>query len=232
MFTFYQNLLPQIPKKYRNKLMLQWWAIKQIMQGRLRLRNTFGDVIKISDQITCYNGEKVVFRTKGHITNYGMIAMVNWLSWTASTSQTAYYGLQYSIGTYMYIRCGTGHTNPTTATTTALDAINATAPSSFFGATSNPSAGSYRITWTATWNAGSLTAITIYEFGMWWNNAWATSPTQFALQSYAMGSYGSTAASNAEMVSRISDPDGDFSHFTVNTSVPLTLQWSLTFTFA
>ena len=217
--------------KYRNKLKLQWWAIKQLLQGKLRLRNTFGDVIKISDDLTCWQGDKLQFKSKGHLTNYGLIALVNWLSFTYLSTATVF-GINYAMGTDNYIRCGTGHTNTTTATTTALDTINATAPSSYFGTTSNPSAGAYRITWTATWNAGALAAITIYEFGLWFNNGWAASSSQFALQAFTGGLSSNINNANPEMVSRISDPDGDFAHFTVNTSVPLTLAWNLTFTFA
>ena len=78
------NLKPQIAKKYRNKLMLQWWAVKQLLKGKLRLRNTFGDEIRIKDEITCWQGDKLQFRTKGHIVTQGLICIVNWISWAGN----------------------------------------------------------------------------------------------------------------------------------------------------
>ena len=215
-----------MPMKYRNKLMLQWWAVKQILKGKLRLRNTFGDEIRIKDEISCWQGDKIQFKTKGHIVSSGLMAIVNWLSFAGSTSSVACYGLQYSG---WYIRCGTG-TGATAQSTTGLVTINSTAPNTLSGTNSNPAAGQYRIAWTATWNSGTLSAITLTEFGMWWNNGFATSPTAFSLASFGTGY--ANAGQNIQFVSRISSTDGDFSSFTVNTSVPLTLQWNLTFTFA
>ena len=104
MLTFYQNLKPQIAKKYRNKLMLQWWAVKQLLKGKLRLRNTFGDEIRVKDEITCWQGDKLQFRTKGHIVSYGLMLMVNYLSFAGTSSATAAYGMMYSVVYSMWNR--------------------------------------------------------------------------------------------------------------------------------
>ena len=227
MLTFYQNLKPHIAKKYRNKLMLQWWAVKQLLKGKLRLRNTFGDEIRVKDEITCWQGDKLQFRTKGHIVSYGLMLMVNYLSFAGTSSATAAYGMMYS----WYIRCGTG-TGATGQATIGLVTINSTAPNTMSGTNSNPSTGQYRIAWTATWNSGTLSAITITEFGMWWNNGFAGSPTVPSLTSFGSNYIYQSGGANTQFASRISSTDGDFTSFTVNTSVPLTLQWNLTFTFA
>ena len=123
MLTFYQNLKPQIAKKYRNKLMLQWWAVKQLLKGKLRLRNTFGDEIRVKDEITCWQGDKLQFRTKGHIVSYGLMLMVNYLSFSGLGASEPAYGMMYS----WYIRCGTG-TGATAQSTIGLVTINSTAP--------------------------------------------------------------------------------------------------------
>jgi hypothetical protein len=230
MLTFYQNLKPQIAKKYRNKLMLQWWAVKQLLKGKLRLRNTFGDEIRVKDEITCWQGDKIQFRTKGHIVTQGLICIVNWISWAGNGVAVAEYGLMSNTGSGWYIRCGTG-TGATAQSTTGLVTANSTAPNTLSGTNSNPSAGSYRIAWTATWNSGTLSAITITEFGMWWNNGFNGSGAM-SLNAFGNSGYANQSGSNPEFTSRISSTDGDFSSFTVNTSVPLTIQWNLTFTFA
>ena len=216
-----------MPMKYRNKLMLQWWAVKQLLKGKLRLRNTFGDEIRVKDEITCWQGDKLQFRTKGHIVSYGLMLMVNYLSFAGTSSATAAYGMMYS----WYIRCGTG-TGATGQATIGLVTINSTAPNTMSGTNSNPNAGQYRIAWTATWNSGTLSAITVTEFGMWWNNGFAGSPTVPSLQGFGSNYIYQSGGANTQFASRISSTDGDFTSFTVNTSVPLTLQWNLTFTFA
>jgi hypothetical protein len=226
MLTFYMNLKPQIAMKYRNKLMLQWWAVKQLLKGKLRLRNTFGDEIKIKDEITCWQGDKIQFRTKGHIVSQGLIMMVNYLSFAG---YAGYYQYGPGVSGYWYIRCGTG-TGSTVQSTTGLVTQNSTVPNTLSGTNSNPSAGQYRIAWTATWNSGTLSAVTVTEFGLWWNSAFTSSPNAPSLNSF--GSIGANTITNAQFASRISSTDGDFTSFTVNTSVPLTLQWNLTFTFA
>jgi hypothetical protein len=228
MLTFYQNLKPQIAKKYRSHLMLQWWAVKQLLKGKLRLRNTFGDEIRIKDEITCWQGDKIQFRTKGHIVSQGLICMVNWISYAGSGTAVACWGLMPSGG--WYIRCGTG-TGATSQSTTGLVTQVSTAPNTLSGTNSNPTTGQYRIAWTATWNSGVLSAITITEFGMWWNNSFGSSGAM-SLNGFGNTGYANQSGSNPEFTSRISSTDGDFSSFTVNTSVPLTLQWNLTFTFA
>ena len=119
------------------------------------------------------------------------------------------------------MRVGTGG-NVTQGTTTGLTTPVSTSPDSQAGATSSPGGGTYRVSWTATWNAGTLTAITVSELGLFLY-------LQINLQNFGWTSFtGSTTA----LFSRLSDADGDFTAFVVNTSVPLTIEWRLTFTFA
>jgi hypothetical protein len=66
---------------------------------------------------------------------------------------------------------------------------------------------------------------------MWWNNGFGSSGAM-GLNGFGNTGWANQNPSNPEFTSRISSTDGDFTSFTVNTTVPLTLQWNLTFTFA
>jgi hypothetical protein len=186
------------------------------MRCALGLRNTFGDRILIEDEILVWQGSSLLFRSKGHIVNQGLIGIINLMAMGNLNISLP----SSSWGTNGTIRVGTG-TGVTTGTMTSLVAEQATAPSSVSGATSSPSTGTYRVSWVATWNAGVLPAITVSEIGLKLNVV----PT---LQSF--GATGSPTANT--FFSRLSSSDGDFSAFLVNTSVPLTIEWRLTLTFA
>jgi len=130
---------------------------------------------EIKDEICVWEGEgknrKLRFKSKGHIVNKGLIWLIN-LSATSGTGLSGTNGYYNYFGSYnftpsgnSYIRLGTGG-NTTVATTTALTTPNATVPSSQAGTTANPSSGVYRVSWTATWNAGSIAAIVVTEMGL------------------------------------------------------------------
>jgi hypothetical protein len=220
-----------------NQLRLKVCELKQFWQNLLKLRNTFGDKIEIKDEIFVWEGEgknrKLKFKSKGHIVNQGLIWLIN-LSATSGTGYAGTVNYYNFFGSYnftpsgnSYIRLGTGG-NTTVATTTALTTPNSTVPSSQAGTTSNPSAGVYRVSWTATWNAGSIAALVITEMGLWLAIGSYTSLQSFAFQF----PINSTITQTAQFFSRLSEADGDFTHFTINTSVPLTIEWRLTYSFA
>ncbi|MCJ7768441.1 hypothetical protein MUP79_08625 [Candidatus Bathyarchaeota archaeon] len=226
--------LPQRPAtinyfELRKKIMLG----QQLIKDRLRLRNTKGDVIKVTDEVVVYYGKptdsdskkKLVFASKGHIVNQGLIGIINLISsyqagWSSNPGLMPSYNWT-SKTTYM--RVGTGG-NVTTGTVTGLTTPSATAPDSQAGTASSPAGGTYRCSWTATWNAGTLTAITITEIGLFLQ-------IMTGLQSFGQTQYGYNNTGVA-LFSRLSAADGDFTQFVVNTSVPLTIEWRLTLTFA
>ncbi len=196
---------------------------KQKVKDVFKRRNTFGDVITVTDEIRVYEGDKLKFASKGHIVNQGLIHMINALS-ASSTDSSGYrylFSREWTAKTYSYMRLGTGG-NVTQGTTTGLTTPVGTGPDSQAGATSSPGGGTYRVAWTATWNAGTLTAITVSELGL-------LLFLQTGLQGF--GWTGFNGAGTA-LFSRLSAADGDFTAFVVNTSVPLTIEWRLTFTFA
>jgi hypothetical protein len=217
-----------------NNMRAALWSLKQFFQNGLHLRNTFGDRIIIADEIRIYEGEgankRLKVKSKGHIVNQGLIAITNLLSWsTISYGGSSSGGLSsynFTPSGNSYIRLGTGG-NVTTGTVTGLTTPVSTVPSSQAGTTSSPQGGQYRISWTATWNAGTIGAITISEVGLFL----AFANSFGSLQSFGW-SRSNTINEGAMFFSRLSAADGDFVAFVVNTSVPLTIEWRLTFTFA
>jgi len=210
-----------------NALKRQICLSKQKLKDLLKRRNTFGDIVKVTDEVLVYEGEgknkRLKFASKGHIVNQGLIHMINALAASQTGSSGPYYlfSRDWTGKTYSYMRLGTGG-NITQGTTTNLTTPVSTPPDSQSGATSSPGGGTYRVAWTATWNAGTLTAITVSEIGLYLY-------LQTALQSFGWTSFNGAATA---LFSRLSAADGDFTAFQVNPSVPLTVEWRLTFTFA
>jgi len=194
--------------------------LKRKVRQALGLRNTFGDRIIIEDEVLVYEGDKLMFKSKGHIVNQGLIALINFIGGdTADKCPSSLWGA-VSGGT---LHVGTG-TGVTTGTTTALVIDEGTDADSQSGTISSPAVGTYRVAWTATWNAGSLAAIDVSELGL-----------SLYIDGDALNAFGDNyvATGHAKtFFSRLSDSDGDFTTFTVNTAVPLTIEWRLTFTFA
>ena len=215
---------PMTMQEY-NSLKRKLCLFSQFFKDKLKRRNTFGDVVEVTDEILVYEGtganKKLKFASKGHIVNQGLIHIVNLLSPTALSYGSGLHGTSYQwTSKTTYMRLGTGG-NVTTGTVTGLTSQVSTAPDSQAGTTSSPGGGTYRLSWTATWNAGSLTAITVSEIGLFLDLVGG-------LQGFGW-TYG---GGGTALFSRLSAADGDFTAFVVNTSVPLTIEWRLTFTFA
>lgn len=219
-----KDLVPTMSWKGRQALMM----FKQTLKDITGKRNRFGDRLTVTDEVICYYGTPktplkdrvLLFKSKGHIVNQGLIGFVNYLGGAAINYAASY---QFGTGsdgapTVPSIRLGTGG-SVTTGATTSLTSREDTAPDSANGTISSPGS-SYRIAWTATWNAGSLSAITVSELGLW------------LYIDASINAFGGTVTGAVAFFSRLSDADGDFSSFVVNTSVPLTIEWRLTFTFA
>ena len=192
--------------------------LKRKVRKALGLRNTLGDRIIIEDEVLVYQGDKLLFKSRGHIVNQGLIALVNIIGGGAGQSYPFSYGW-IAMGQGI-CHAGTG-TGATTGTTVALVIDEGTDPDAQSGAIASPVTGTYRVSWIATWNAGTLAAIDISEFGLSLFN----DPTINAFEA-------TPSAVGKTFFSRLSDSDGDFTTFTVNTSVPLTVEWRLTFTFS
>jgi len=202
--------------------------LRQRFRDAFKLRNTEGDKILVTEQYVIKSGNRILFATKGHIVNAGLMMLGNFfaMSSLASNSQGAYLPAYGFASVNSYIQLGTGG-NVTTATTTALTTPVAAKANSQSGSFTNPSNGIYKVNFTATWNAGTLTALTITEMGLWL--------TEFSgittMQTFG-GSSAESQTATTFFFSRISVADGDFASFVINTAVPLTITWTLTFQYA
>ena len=200
--------------------------LKRRARQVLGLRNTFGDRIIIEDEVIIYQGDKLIERSKGerleiksmgHIVSQGLIGLVNLIGGGTVAAPLSY---QFAAKTGGIIHVGTG-TGVTTAAMTSLVTDVVTDANTQSGAIASPAAGTYRVSWIATWNAGSLAAIDVSELGL----SLYLDPTLNVFEAAPL-------PLEKSFFSRLSDSDGDFTTFTVNVAVPLTIEWRLTFTFA
>lgn len=201
--------------------------LKRKVRQALGLRNTFGDRIIIEDEVLVYEGDKLLFKSRGHIVSQGLIGIVNIFGATQTYQQKGLFsgkeadtaaGWSNKTGGVMHVGTGTG---VTTAAMSSLVVDEGTDPDSQSGNIASPAAGTYRVSWNGTWNAGSLAAIDVSELGL----LLCFQPTLEAFESMPH-------ANNKTFFSRLSDADGDFTTFTVNIAVPLAIEWRLTFSFA
>jgi len=174
--------------------------------------------ITIRSEVEVWNGKTHIRVGHNHFVDQGLINLVNQLTMgsgaTGNQQQQVYSG-------YYTLKLGRDTTTPTTASMTTLVDEVATEPNSLSGAKSNPVTGTVRITVTATWLAGTVSGA-VGELGLRWG-LWSS------LQSFG---WQASANSNTKwLMSRISNADGDFSAFTINTGAPLTIEWRITFSF-
>lgn len=212
--------IPLTTKQW-NALKEKIYDIKSTLKSELGLRNTFGDRIIIKDEVLVYEGDKLLFKSRGHIVNQGLINTINFMSCYSAGVTGPSQTWTTSPFTLGIMRVGTG-TGATVGTMTDLVIASAVSPSSQAGATASPAVGTYRISWLATWNAGVLAAINVSELGLY----------LYMTTTLAAFGAGVGALTARAFFSRLSDSDGDFVTFLVNILVPLTIEWRLTFTFA
>jgi hypothetical protein len=121
--------------------------------------------------------------------------------------------------TYMVI--GSDTTTQNTPTMTALTTPIGTAPGTKANtqtiANSTIAEGSYKVTLTATWNAGAVSG-TLGEIGLY-------------LYCYTFSGVGNMTA-GLYFAARLSHADSHFTSFSINTSNNLVITWEITFTFA
>jgi hypothetical protein len=184
-------------------------------------RNGHLDTIKITGLVRIIQGGKVVAEKRNHFVNTGLISLINYLGVERTTSDFYGHAYNWSASPFSqgFIVLGTDTTTATVPTMESLTSPIGTAPGTKANsqslACSNPSSGVYEVTYTATWNAGTVSG-TIGEIGL------------YGYAAYILGSISSAS----RMVSRLSVADGDFTAYTINTSLPLTVQWVVRFSFA
>lgn len=182
------------------------------------------DTIKITGIVRIIQGGKVVVEARNHFVNQGLLNLINHLSWSTGTESTlgAYWGVSPFANSFIVL--GTNTTTPTDKTHTALQSPIGAAPGTKANSQSmsvaNPSAGVYQVLYLSTWNAGTVSG-TIGEVGLYllgWSTL-QTPNTDFP-------------GPGNLMCSRLSVADGDFTAYTINTALPLTVQWIVQFSFA
>lgn len=202
---------------------------KQKVKDFFKLRNTRADMMKMVVSAMFYKGTpqkpiKFICATKGHMVNAANIGLSNFFS---ANSTAAYAAPNYTFGvgsdgvpTVPSMRIGVG-VGATTASMSALVTITATKPSSISGVNSVPVAAKYRTAITATWNAGTLGAITVTEAALY-----------MFLMGAAQNAFGAAySGPTIYMADRISSTDVDFGSFVVDVAKPLSFQYNIEFLF-
>lgn len=199
--------------------------ISQTRPKRKERRKLKLDTIKITGEVLILQGGKVVRKSRNHFVNLGLINLINLLSCGGLYSTSDVPAYNWANATSTFIVLGTDTTTATGATMSALVAPIGAAPGTKANSQSiangSPAAGQYEVTYTATWNAGTVSG-TIGELALY---LWGYS----ALYGAGGTNYNPDAA---YMYSRLSVADGDFTAYTIDTTLPLTIQWRVRFSFA
>lgn len=174
----------------------------------------FSGEVRVWGEFRLINGDRVTPWYKNKIVGQGLRHLVESLHSSAPSGVEPFNAASYTM------RVGTG-TGATADTTTALVTPNATAPNTVaLAIRESPSAANYRLKLSCTWNAGALPAVSVTEIEI------RSGPNGLMV---TLGS--STQTANA-MFSRLSSTDAEFTAFTINTAVPLTIEYRLNFNFA
>jgi hypothetical protein len=190
------------------------------IRGKWRDGKYTGRIV-ITGSVEITNGPKHAGPYRNHFVNnalfaLGYIVMTNWYqnNYTYNIAplnpQTMYLGTNTTVATFPNMQ---GLVVP-------IGTPPGTGPNSFsfsYGSITN----GYQIVYTAAWNAGTVSG-TIGEMALYGGAC-----TRYVTGSQAVNWNGPTV-----MLSRLSVADGDFSPFTINTSYPLIITWTIQFVFA
>lgn len=113
----------------------------------------------------------------------------------------------------------------TTILSTPVGGGTGTAANIKTGSTSNPSNGVFRVTFTATWNPGVLGSPTIGEMALYLS-------IKNSLQSFGWGQPYGSATETKQLVSRLAVADGALTAFTINPINPVTINWTIQYSFS
>ena len=193
----------------------------RIITGKVRNDpHALGHRMVARSYVTIRNGE-VISGGRNHFVNNGLMGWVNMLN-SSGGSPAYYWG--FNVTSLFALSLGTDTTTKTTAGTTALTApigtgIGTQPNTHTIVPTQDTSAGTATQTITATWNAGSVPADTLGELGLY--GGFTTTPTDAPPEPTA-----------PVFASRLSVADGDFTAFTINVSVALTVTWAIQLAFS
>ena len=188
------------------------------IRGKWRDGKYTGRIV-ITGSVEITNGPKHAGPYRNHFINNALYALGYILLTNVNTSgysdqiaplypQTLYLGTNTTVATF-----------PTMAgLVTPIGTPPGTGPNNWSSSKGSITNG-YQVVYTATWNAGTVSG-TIGEMALYGSAAttYLTSPDNWN--------------STSVMLSRLSVADGDFSSFTINSSYPLVIVWTVQFLFA
>jgi len=195
------------------------------IRGKWRDGKYTGRIV-ITGSVEITNGPNHAGPYRNHFVNNALSALMYIIMTNATPANYYFSNISPLNPTTMYL--GSDTSTKTTASMTALVAPIGTAPGTgpnswneTLQRLSNGSAVSY----TATWNAGTVSG-TIGEMALYGTFT----------QTYYYGSVSLSAVTSwgghTGMLSRLSVADGNFSAFTINSTYPLVIVWTIQFVFA
>jgi len=181
----------------------------------------------IQGKVTIKQGDKIIVKDAiNHFVDAGLKGILSTMLFSRMGSSDSYWRLwAYSWNIYL----GSDTATTTSTTMTSLVSPIGTAPgtppdSKTISVKDGSADGVWEITYTATWNAGSVSG-TVGELALYLK---APDKTDFRWEFLAVADYDPSEV----MVSRLSSADGDFSSFIIDETKPLTVDWKVTFSFA
>jgi len=192
------------------------------IRGKWRDGKYTGRIV-ITGSVEITNGPNHAGPYRNHFVNNALAALM----YILLTNYTPYNDTYpFSPLSPQTIYLGTDTSTKTTPSMTALVAPIGSAPGTApnnFTATVTQFSNGFADTFTATWNAGTVSG-TIGEMALYGYTA-----TNYITGSNVQESWG---RGSLLMQSRLSVADGDFSAFTINSTYPLVIAWTVQFLFA
>lgn len=172
----------------------------------------------VSGHVRIENGDTVI-EGKNKITKLGILDLINYISSQSHGNDNVTKNRYPSHPGYQWVYLGTDTTTPTTKSTTALTAPIGS-PTKNIGTISYATTptGGYAASWAFTFNPNTVTG-TVGEIGLYL-------PVRANSLYAALGSYG---WDNYLMWSRFAVADGEFDAFTIDTTKPIIITWTLLF---
>ena len=176
------------------------------------------DSVKIRGIVEIINGDKKIVAE-----NKFVQSMVVWLANMTSISQIWNEHAPLSNwDVYLGIDTNTTTKYNTTALTTPIGTAPGTVANIKTGSTSNPSNGVFRVTFTTTWNPATLGSATVGEMALY-----------FSIRGILQGfGWVTDGTETKQLASRLAVADGAFTAFTINPVNPVTVNWTIQYSFA
>jgi hypothetical protein len=169
-------------------------------------------------------------RVKNHFVGTMLNQLINQIATDTSQFGNSIVSGAFGFGDWSgigdsYMIIGTDTANKTIISTGGLSApiggASPIKPNTQSGSTQSISNGA-AVVLTSTWNAGTVSG-TVGEIGIYGRSNASTGLVGFGSHFYGGG--------GNFFASRLSVADGDFTAFTINTAAPLTINWTIQFTF-